>query len=155
MALTDSQVTMWETVVALIHADGKVHKEEDLFLKDRFEKLDITPEQKQTLQRHIETPGNPRELFKKITAPRDRAQLIYFARLLFFSDGEFCDQEKLVLDHLESEVMGKADITAAMHEIDKVVVDYQQKHQERRDSQPLHRKIINALVFWEDLDNMG
>jgi uncharacterized membrane protein YebE (DUF533 family) len=154
MALTDSQMAMWETVVALVHADGEVHTEEDKFLTERFEKLPVTPEQKQELLKHIDKPGNPRELFQQITEPADRSQLIYFARLLFHSDGDFAAQEKHILDLLQSDVMSHVDMTAAMHKVDQIVIDFEKKEQARRDSQPLHRKIINAIVFWQDLDSL-
>ena len=154
MALTESQVAMWETIVALVHADGKVHAEEDRFLEERFDKMDITPEQKEELLKHLKTPGEPRELFKKISEPRDRSQLIYFARLLFYSDDDFHVQEKKILDLLHSDVMSTVDMSEAMHKMDQIVLDYYEKEQARKEAQPLHRKIINAIIFWDDLDSV-
>ena len=153
MALSDSKLAMWETIVALVHADGEVHSEEDTFLRERFEKLAATPEQKQELLSHIQKPGNPRELFKKITEPSHRANLIHLARMLFYSDGDFSAQEKQIFELLESDVMGKVDITEAMHKADLVVAEFQAKEQMRRDSQPLHRRVINAIAFWEDFED--
>ena len=49
--------------------------------------------------------------------------------------------------------VSKSDITKTMHEIDKAMVDFQKRERAEKDAQPLHRKIINALVFWDDLDS--
>ncbi len=154
MSLSQSQIEMWKTVVSLVHADGKVHEAEDQFLKERFAKLPLTDEQRQELFQYIEYPEEPREVFQRISEPRDRAQLIYFARLLFYSDGDYSAQEKHILELLNSEVMSKVDMQAAMHKMDQIVLDFKAKEEARKEAQPLHRKIINAIVFWVDLDNM-
>jgi uncharacterized tellurite resistance protein B-like protein len=153
MALTDSQVALWQTIVSLVHADGKVHPEEDKFLRERFEHLSMTPEQKEQLLSQIEKAEEPRELFKKISEPRDRSLLIYFARLLFHSDGELCDQEKRILELLESDVMDKVDMVETMHKVDQIVNDYEEKERARREVLPIHRKIINAITFWDDYED--
>lgn len=154
MAISDSQMAMWETIVALVHVDGKIHQDEDKFLQDRFEKLPVTPQQKEELLNQLHHPGSPKELFKKISEPKDRSQVIYFARLLFYSDGDFSAEEKLILDHLHSEAMAKVDIKKVMHEIDQVMIDFKNQEQARREAQPMHRRAINALIFWADLDHL-
>jgi hypothetical protein len=65
MALTDSQMAMWETVVALVHADGEVHTEEDKFLTERFEKLPVTPEQNKSYSSISINQETPESSFSK------------------------------------------------------------------------------------------
>lgn len=152
--LNDSQMSMWKAIIALIDADGLDHEGEIAFLKERFQKLDGTSEQKEELLSSIGQFQDVNVYFKQITEPRDRSQFIYFARLLFWSDGDFHEQEKKVLKSLNSEVMAQVDLKKEMIKLDKVVKDYESWEQSRREEQPLHRRIINALVFWEDLDSI-
>ena len=154
MALNDSQMAMWKTIVALVHVDGVLHPEEKDFLENRFEKLSVSPQQKKDLMDQLESPEETRVLFDQITEPAHRSQLIYFARLLFHSDKDFSAIEKKILDQLNSQVMSQVDMTETMRKMDRVVVEFQNQQQANRDRQPLHRRIINTIVFWEDLDNL-
>lgn len=154
-SLSDSQMAMWKSVVALVHADGKKHYDEITFLKDRFSKLPATEEQKQDLLSSIDDEKlSIDDEFKKITTPADRGQLIYYARLLFWSDGDFAIQEKQIFETLSTEVLSQTDLKKAMKDIDQVVKDFEAWEIQRREDQPIHRKIINAIIFWQDLDKL-
>lgn len=59
-----------------------------------------------------------------ITHPGDKSQFIYFARLLFWSDGAFHEQEKAILNRLQKETISKVDITAVMRSVDNIAAEY-------------------------------
>lgn len=119
--MTESHFNMWRAMVALAHADHKVTTEEREFMRKKFDGLNFTEEQKEQLHAELDDAQDVIPLFEKITDKRDRAEFIYFARLLFWSDGEFELQEEEILKHLHESTISKVDLEAAMHEVDKQV----------------------------------
>ena len=150
--LTDSQIYMWKTVIALIHADNVEHPEETNFIKDRMDKLQLNPEQRTELENTLQSPGSVEENFEKITDTRDRSQFIYFARLLFWSDGDFSKQERKIHQQLNENVIGKANLRKVMRRLDDIKAEVKEWEDSQKQDQPLHRRIINTLDFWDDLD---
>lgn len=151
-SLTNSQMSMWKAVVSLIHADGVQHPDEVKFIVDRLDKLRGTSEQKKEILSVINDSSTVEDHFSQITSPGDRSQFIYFARLLFWSDGDFNSQEKKLHEHLHDQVIDKVAMREIMKELDKAedkITEWQARYKE---SQPLHRKVLNALIFWDDLD---
>lgn len=118
--LTQSQFSMWRTIVALIHVDGKVTSGESQHLIETFKKLPFTEEQKKTLADDVKTPQNIDLLFGQITTPADRSQFIYFARLLFWSDGDLAQQEHEVLKRLGEKVMSQVNFNQVNLETDSL-----------------------------------
>lgn len=150
--LSDSQMAMWKSVIALIHADGVAHEAEDQFLTERFDLLKITEDQKNELLVSLKTPGSVDRHFQDITEPKDRSQFIYFARLLFWSDGDFSQQEQTILKHLQEKVLGKADLETTKQQLGKIEDEVNTWIQEQKDKHPLHLRILNTLIFWTDLE---
>ena len=50
--------------------------------------------------------------------------------------------------------MSRVDLSSAIAQSNKEVDRFAQWEQEQKDKQPIHRKILNALVFWTDLDSV-
>ena len=92
--MTDSRFHMWRTLVALVHIDHQITEEERAFFLDRLHRLSFTEEQENIIKDEMGEAQDVTALFEKITDKEDRATLIYFARLLFWSDGEFVMQEE-------------------------------------------------------------
>ena len=131
--MTESHFNMWRAMVALTHADHKVTSEEREFMQKKFDGLNFTAEQKDQLNAELDDPQDVTPLFEKITDKRDRAEFVYFARLLFWSDGEFEIQEEEILAHLRAGVISKIDLEAAMHEVDKQVDETMAKYDAERE----------------------
>jgi len=152
MALTDSKLNMWSTVVSLSHADGILHMSEEDFLNKFFESLkDLSEDQKKTLESELKNPQDPKVLYTKISEPKDRAELLYYARMLMWADEDFCSQEEEIFNKLRVLTLDQIDFDAVMVKVNKIAEDYKLKEEARKDARPIHRKIIDAIIFWEDL----
>jgi len=150
-SLSPSQFNMWRSIVALIYADKKKHPEEEAFLRRSIEKLSLSEPQISQLEADISSPPNLEEVFPKIDEPRHRSQLIYFARLLFWSDGDFHAQEEKILDSMHAQVMSQVDLEAAMKRVEDVTQKFHQKEAARKANVSWSQKLVDAILFWEDL----
>lgn len=119
--ISDSRFNMWRTLVALVHTDHKVMEEECDFFIRRFDAIPFTEEQKQTLRQDLQDAQDVSKLYDLITDKEDRGTLIYFARLLFWCDGEFHAQEDAILQHLHQQTISKLDLEAIMAEVNSEV----------------------------------
>jgi uncharacterized membrane protein YebE (DUF533 family) len=129
--VNESKFNMWRAVVALVHSDGAAHPEEDAFLNKQFEKIPFSNSQMKTLFEDMKQPKDVNTFFPSITSPGDRAQFIYFARLLFWSDGNFHHQEEEILKSLHQATISKVDLEKVMRSVDTIAEDFARAHKDR------------------------
>jgi len=111
--ISDSRFNMWRAVFAMAHADGKIDPDETDYMDKYLGRLRLGPEQQEQLRREAANPPDMEEVIENVTQPLDRSELVYFARLLAWSDDEMHDDEDVLLAKLNSNAMDKADIAAA------------------------------------------
>jgi len=115
--ISESKFNWWRALVALVHVDHVVDdKEREFFLK-RFDKIDFSSEQEKILYADLKAPQDVKKLFLKIVDKEQRASFIYFARMLFWSDGVFDQQEKKILDVLQDSTASKIDLVGVMNDV--------------------------------------
>ena len=151
MSLSDSKFNMWRTVTALAHTDGVFHRDEEDYLKKIFENISLSKEQSDILKSDLTTPQDPAQLHGLITEPGDRAQVTYFGRILLWADKDFDHTEEEILAKLMELSMDKVDFKEALLKVKQVSEDFKKKEEQYRDARPFHRKVLDAIVFWEDL----
>ncbi len=151
MAISESKYNMWRTIVALSHADGVFHKKEQEYLLSILDNVDLSDEQKSVLIEDSKVPKDPVAFFDNITEPSDRSQLFYIGRILLWVDDEFTKDEEEAFNKLRELALNKVDFQAVMKRVDQVAEDFKAKEEARKESRPLYQKIIDAIVFWEDL----
>jgi uncharacterized membrane protein YebE (DUF533 family) len=149
--ISDSQFNMWRAIVALVHADGQKHEEEEKFLEQSFNRISLSEEQKNVLMADLHESQDVALFFSKITAPRDRSQFIYFARLLFWCDGSFDAQEQEIFKRLTDKVMSKVDLEKTMRDVEDVSIRFYKEEEAKKKDRPLREKLTDALLFWEKL----
>ena len=129
--INDSKFNMWRAIVALVHADGVSHPDEDKFLQEAFSKLPFNDEQVKTLAEDMTNVKNVDDFYKEITDPSDRSHFIYFARLLFWSDGDFHHQEEAILQSFREQTLDKANLERAMHEVDEIAAEFAESEENK------------------------
>lgn len=104
--VSNSLFAMCRCTVALAYIDGVLSPEEKEMLQGFFATLPLSKEQEKTLADDL-AQGNLDYylLYKQITDLCDRAHLISFARVLFYSDGDFSKDEKAVLENMTKDHM--------------------------------------------------
>ncbi len=98
--VNESRFYMWRAIFAMAHADGIVTAEESDFLNEYLSNVSFSEEQLNILKEDLKNPQDTSDMFSKITEQSDRAQFFYFALMLAWSDGDFDEQEKVILDNL-------------------------------------------------------
>lgn len=108
--LTPSRFAMWRAVVALCHADGVVRTEERSYIKQFYAIVPFSEDQRAALERGLETPEKIEDILPHVTDAHDRAELLFFARMLFWSDGDFDAQENRILELIRNDVLNRVDL---------------------------------------------
>jgi hypothetical protein len=151
MALSESKFYMWRTIVSMSHADGAFHYTEHDFLMNLFKNLDLSDEQMESIKDDVENPKEPKRMFAMVSEPSDRAQLFYYARMLMWADGKFCNTEEELYNKLKVLALDKVDFKEVMTKVNQVRLDFEANQEIQKENRPIHRKIIDAIIFWEDL----
>lgn len=101
--VTDSELNMWRAIFACAHADNVVTQEERRFLRKAINTEPFSDEQRAILEQDIEVKQEIGAMFKLIADQKDRSKFFYFARMLFWCDGDFAEQEQKILTALAKE----------------------------------------------------
>ena len=148
--ISESRFAMWRGLVALVHADHRVTGEEKSFFTNRFGKLGLSPEQEEILLKDLEFKQEVSPFIEQMTDPADRSNFIYFGRLVFYSDGDFVQQEEALLNIVHGKVMSKVDLEKAMHEVDSHVDDYMaefdREREERRSQLNIFQRFVEKIL---------
>lgn len=112
MSVSSSKFNMWRAVFALAHADHVVTTEEQRFMYRALATENFSDLQKKTLEEDMKTARDIPDMFMSITDPKDRSRFFYFARMLFWCDGDFAAQEQKILTELQRAQCRLADLSA-------------------------------------------
>jgi uncharacterized membrane protein YebE (DUF533 family) len=120
--LSDSLFYMWRCVIAIAHADGSIPQQERNYLDTVIGNLEriygLTPEQDKILDADLREPQNVSSLLPHVTAPEDRASLIYFGDLVAHADGIVTPNEHDILQKLHDDQMKTIDVEKLRKEIE-------------------------------------
>ncbi len=100
LGVTDSELNMWRAIFACAHADNVVTQEERRFLRKAINSEPFSEAQRRVLEQDIEKGQSIGDMFALITDQKDRSRFFYFARMLFWCDGDFAEQEQKILTAL-------------------------------------------------------
>lgn len=101
-AMNESRFTMWRAVVAMVHADGVVTPHELSFINNHIRDINLSADQLKMIGEDLQTPQDVYEMFSHIKTKEDRRDFFALARALSWCDGDFANQEKTILKHLEA-----------------------------------------------------
>lgn len=108
--LGPSRFAMWRAIVAMCHADGVVRMEERNYIKRFYEIVPFSDDQRRTLEAELETPVPIEDILPDVTDAHDRAELLFFARMLFWSDGDFDEQENRIFEIIRNDALNRKDL---------------------------------------------
>lgn len=140
---------MWRAVVAVAHADNHIDPSEKEHIQKTLKKLPLTDEQLEALNSELHSPANIDSILTNITNPGDRAQVVYFARLLMWADGHLNDDENEILKHIHSQVMSKTDVQEALQKIHTMEAQVEQQS-----DQEIYKSKSGSFLFKKFLDWM-
>ena len=93
------------------------------------------------------------DAFELIEGLKFRSPLIYHARLLFWSDGDFAAQEKHILQKQQDHVRGAVDVHAAVQEVETVTINFHKRMREEKAAEEAKKssleRFLDAILFWD------
>ena len=98
--VSNSKLYMLRCLIAMAHADGVFCDLERAYIASMMNHLPLTEEQRSILESDLDTPQEIGDLFRHINDPRFRGQVVYFARIMAYKDGELHPKEEELLEHL-------------------------------------------------------
>lgn len=143
--MTQSQLAMWRAFIALSWVDGDQCEIERASIRETVLKLKAPEVQKTELLADLDRDHKIDEFLPLITNPKDKAWLLYMARILFFVDGDFSDREQELLRKLEDLHMSRVDFQSAVAKAREI--DVAERHKEAAANQNRSRveKLLSAL----------
>ena len=136
----NSQFMMWRCITAMAHADGVVTVEEKEYLTKIYDRMGLNDEQRTTLLDDLENAHDVGEFLPQINDPKYRSQIVYFARILAFKDGEIDPNEEKLIEKLHYETIGQVDIDQVREDVHKTI---EQEMEEHRQWLERHRPELN------------
>ncbi len=95
--ISESRLSMWRAVVAIVHADKRVLPQEKSFVQRIVEEVGFSEEQEQLLIQDLDTPKTCSKMFSQINDIHDIEDYFVYARSISWCDGDFSCQEKEIL----------------------------------------------------------
>lgn len=140
---------MWRCIVAIAHADGKVHDKERTYLLGMFDNMQraktLTAEQRAVLEQDLEVQQDPFEMLSLVQAPAYKSQVLHFALYLAKVDGVIDPSEQDLIDRLHAQIRDKSEETLRAQA--RAVLDYQPQPKVKSAAPP------GVVAFAEDLMN--
>ncbi len=149
-----SKLYMWRCVVAMAHADGIIHQDEKDYLLTMFGNMraraGMPDEYYAILTEDLQSPQDVANLLPYINEPVYRGQVVYFARLLAYIDGELHPAEEKLLNKLHASVMKGVDLDAIRKEVAENVKQEIILHDAAIDGAAPQKKSGNLLAYLID-----
>ena len=115
--ITTSRFMMWRAIFALAHADGIVTPEENTFMRDALEAHNFSGHQRRILENDISQKQDVGQMFAGIIDHKDRSDFFTFARLIVWCDGDFDEQERIILTQLKQTHIQSIDFDSMVKEV--------------------------------------
>lgn len=148
VSVTESKFAMWRAAVSLAHSDQRLVAEEIALIKRYSENFGFSPEQRAQLEADLVSPIDIDDIFPAITDKLDRAHLINFSRLLFFTDGEFAPVEEKTWDALNDKHNTTIDFKQALIDARSARDAWLAEDQARLDSEKQRGGWVNRLFAY-------
>lgn len=121
--VSESRFYMWRAIFAMAHADHEVSPKEQGFMRNVLDTENFDRQQRVILERDIETPQDPTDMFMQIAEQEDRSRFFYYARMLCWCDGSFDEQEQEIMLRLKSLHVRNVDFERMMGALDMELAD--------------------------------
>lgn len=130
--VTESRFNMWRAIFAMAHADDIVSEEEATFMREAIERYNFSDDQRDVLEVDIKSPQHVGTSFSRISDPQDKSDFFTFARLMAWCDGDFDEQEQLILTELKKVHITTLDFDSLVRDVKLSFEDDEQDEMKER-----------------------
>ena len=145
--MNESRFNMWRAIVALAHADHKITSEEKDFILDKMKGGPMNAAQADIIRQDLTQSRQVGDFMPLITAPEDRSTVVYYARMLVWSDGEYDQQEEKLVELLRRNALDQVDLDKELADAGMYAKRYAQEYEETRRMEK-DRFLGNGLFRW-------
>lgn len=154
----NSQFYMIRCVIAMAHADGVVCDAEEEHINNLINRMPFNAEQKATLRHDLTEKQNVSSLLAHINDPKYRGQVVYFARLLAYKDGEMHPNEEALLQRMHVTVTDGLDMDQIRADVKNYVDGQMAVHEAEIDAQRpdgwMIFGLLDRFMLWCGIDLM-
>ncbi len=119
--VSTSKFYMFRCLIVMAHADGEICDEERAYISAFINRLPFTQEQEEILEKDFEEAQPIGKLLTYINDPLYRGQVVYFARIMAYKDGELHPNEEALLERLNANATDGLDMEAIKAHVTKAV----------------------------------
>ena len=148
--VSDSEFHMWRALFAMVHGDGIVTEEEQEFMWKAIEDNNFSENQLYTLKQEITEPAGIDLMFRLITEPEDRSRFFDLARVLCWCDGDFDEQEQMIISRLKRIHLKTVNFEEIIGQVELELEDSKPRVQEYVAEEPEKRSLFQKLFSRKD-----
>lgn len=150
--VNDSKFNMWRACMAVIHIDGSVSKEEEVWAESKITDLPFNDHQRKIIHRDLADGLKIETVLPSITHKPDLAFLLHLIRTVGHMDGCFDEKEKSIFQELEKKILGGLDLAPLEKEVQLMEQrSYLPKKEENLNKHSIFEGIINNFRWWLDI----
>jgi uncharacterized membrane protein YebE (DUF533 family) len=152
--ISKSRYSMWRAVIALAHADHVVMQAEKDFIMNKLDSVPFSSEQRTQLLEDMDESPDIEALLPEVTEPVDRSMLVYYGRLLVWSDGEYALQEEKLIKLLNLNAMSQINLDDALRESKNYARHYADHYeQSRQEEEADHGPLLTPFSWFHEFIN--
>ncbi len=153
--VSNSKLSMFRCMIAIAHADGIFCDAERDYMRTMMAKQNppLSEDQSATLEDDMSTPQNIEDILPHVDHPEHRGQVVYFARLMAYKDGELHPNEDDLVERLHANAMGNIDMDALRADVQKAVALNMEEYNEMIEEMSLKNTMFRA--FDRIMSSMG
>jgi len=148
--VSNDELYMFRCLISMAHSDHAFEAPEKAFIEKILDGNSFSDEQRQILVNDMSNPQPVEELLPQITQPVNRAQVVHFARVMAYRDGELEPQEDTILAKLHGSAMKKVDLDKARQDVQNEIREQMEIHDKKMDEIKLpawFEKVMNSFGF--------
>lgn len=135
-----SKLALYRGLIALAWADHELHADEKSTLHEIISShRDLTEDQRATLHDEVDHRVTLSDIWGQITDPQDRARLIDMANIIFQQDGDFCEDERALIEKFQAKHLQ----SIGLHSIEKDLASFTEEQARQRE---IEREELKAWV---------
>ena len=145
--ISNSKLSMFRCMLAIAHADGIYCDEEQGYMRTMMgnQNPPLSEEQREILEDDMANPKALGDILPEIDEPEYRGQVVYFARLMAYKDGELHPNEDDLIERLHANAMDNVDMDALREDVKKAVALNMEAHQEMLEEMSAKNTVFRAF----------
>lgn len=129
--VSEDELYMFRCLISLAYADHVFEQPEKDFVQTLIDGNTLSEDQRLVLEDDMVNPKAIEDLYPHIKEPVNRAQVVHFARVMAYKDGELEASESTIMDKLHASAMKNIDMAQIRFDVQKAVQKQMDMHDDK------------------------